>query len=55
MAGSFLICVYKDDQDRINFSNTLQHVSKRYNRICHVYCLKDKKIIELVKKYGYIQ
>ena len=28
--------VFKDDTDRYNFLNTLQHVNKRYNRICHV-------------------
>ena len=33
--------VFKDDQDRINFLNTLQHVNKRYNWICHAYCLMD--------------
>src|SRR5512147_3044024 len=31
--------VFKSDQDRINFLNTLQHVNKRYNWICHAYCL----------------
>lgn len=31
--------VFKDDQDRINFLNTLQHVNKKYNWICHAYCL----------------
>ncbi len=31
--------VFKDDQDRVNFLNTLQHVNKRYNWICHAYCL----------------
>lgn len=31
--------VFKDDQDRNNFLNTLQHVKKRYNFICHAYCL----------------
>ena len=31
--------VFKDDQDRENFLNTIQHVSKRYNWICHAYCL----------------
>ncbi len=30
--------VFKSDQDRINFLNTLQHVNKRYNWICHAYC-----------------
>ena len=33
--------VYKDDQDRINFFNTLRHVNRRYNWICHAYCLMD--------------
>jgi len=33
--------VFKSDQDRINFLNTLQHVNKRYNWICHAYCLMD--------------
>lgn len=33
--------VFKVDQDRINFLNTLQHVNKRYNWICHAYCLMD--------------
>ena len=31
--------VFKDDADRQNFLNTLQHVNKRYNWICHAYCL----------------
>ena len=31
--------VFKDDNDRQNFLNTLQHVNKRYNWICHTYCL----------------
>lgn len=31
--------VFKDDEDRKNFLNTLQHVNKRYNWICHAYCL----------------
>jgi len=33
--------VFKSDQDRLNFLNTLQHVIKRYNWICHAYCLMD--------------
>lgn len=33
--------VFKSDQDRVNFLNTLQHVNKRYNWICHAYCLMD--------------
>ena len=31
--------VFKDNQDRLNFLNTLQHANKRYNWICHAYCL----------------
>lgn len=31
--------VFKDDQDRENFLNTLQHVNKRYNWLYHAYCL----------------
>jgi REP element-mobilizing transposase RayT len=31
--------VFKDDRDRENFLNALQHVNKRYNWICHAYCL----------------
>ena len=31
--------VFKDDTDRGNFLNILQHVNKRYNWICHAYCL----------------
>ncbi len=31
--------VFRDDRDRENFLNTLQHVNKRYNWICHAYCL----------------
>lgn len=33
--------VFKGDQDRINFLNTLHRVNKRYNWICHAYCLMD--------------
>jgi putative transposase len=33
--------VFKDDLDRINFLNTLQHVNKRYNWLCHAYCMMD--------------
>jgi len=31
--------VFKDDLDRENFLNTLQQVNKRYNWLCHAYCL----------------
>ena len=31
--------IFKDDQDRENFLNTLDRVNKRYNWICHAYCL----------------
>jgi len=31
--------VFKDNQDRGNFLRTLQQVNKRYNWLCHAYCL----------------
>lgn len=31
--------VFRTDTDRQDFLNTLQHVNKRYNWICHAYCL----------------
>ena len=31
--------VFRTDTDRQNFLKTLQHVNKRYNWICHAYCL----------------
>ncbi len=31
--------VFKDEIDRDTFLRTLQHVNKRYNWICHAYCL----------------
>jgi len=31
--------VFKDDTDRENFLNIVQHVNKRYNWLCHAYCL----------------
>jgi len=33
--------VFKTDQDRTSFLSTLRHVNKRYNWICHAYCLMD--------------
>jgi len=33
--------VFRDEQDREAFLDTLQHVIKRYNWLCHVYCLMD--------------
>lgn len=33
--------VFKSDQVRNNFLNTLQHVNKRYHWLCHAYCLMD--------------
>ncbi len=33
--------VFKGDEDRIRFLNTLQHVNKRYNWTCHAYYLPD--------------
>ena len=31
--------IFRDDADRENLLNTLQHVNKRYHFICHAYCL----------------
>ena len=31
--------IFKNDHDYENFLNTLYHVNKRYNWICHAYCL----------------
>jgi REP element-mobilizing transposase RayT len=31
--------IFKDEQDYENFFNTLQRVNKRYNWLCHAYCL----------------
>ena len=31
--------VFKEEQDREDFLNTLAHVTKRYHWICHAYCL----------------
>lgn len=33
--------VFKDDKDREAFLNTLYDVNKRYNWLCHAYCLMD--------------
>lgn len=41
--------VFKDDQDRVNFLNALQHVNKRYNWICHAYCLMDNHYHVLIE------
>ena len=41
--------VCRNDQDRSNFLNTLQHVNKRYNWICHAYCPMDNHYHLLVE------
>ena len=41
--------VFKSDDDRLKFLNTLQHVNKRYNWICHAYCLMDNHYHLLVE------
>lgn len=33
--------IYSDDQDRENFLGVLETVVKRYNWLCHAYCLMD--------------
>ena len=41
--------VYDNEEDRANFLSTLQHVNKRYNWICHAYCLMDNHYHLLVE------
>ena len=33
--------IYKDDSDRSRFLDVLHNVNKKYNVICHAYCLMD--------------
>lgn len=33
--------IFKDDEDRKNFLNVIRHTNKRYNWICHAYCLMN--------------
>lgn len=33
--------IFEDDNDREEFLKTLVHVNKRYNWLCHAYCLID--------------
>ncbi len=41
--------VYKDDQDRENFLSPLDRVNKRYNWLCHAYCLMDNHFHLLIE------
>ncbi len=41
--------VYKDDRDRDNFLTTLDKVNKRYNWLCHTYCLMDNHFHLLIE------
>jgi putative transposase len=41
--------VYKDDRDREIFLSTLDKVNKRYNWLCHAYCLMDNHFHLLVE------
>ncbi|MGZ3495008.1 MAG: REP-associated tyrosine transposase [Thermodesulfobacteriota bacterium] len=41
--------VYKDDRDRENFLTTLDKVNRRYNWLCHAYCLMDNHFHLLVE------
>jgi len=41
--------VYRDDHDRETFLNTLQQLTKRYNWLCHAYCLMDNHYHLLVE------
>jgi REP element-mobilizing transposase RayT len=36
--------IFKDDQDRKMFLDTLADVTLRYNWLCHAYCLMDNHI-----------
>ena len=33
--------IYKDDVDRVSFLDTLVEVNRKYNWLCHAYCLMD--------------
>ena len=33
--------IFRDDQDRKTFLDTLKDVTRRYNWLCHAYCLMD--------------
>lgn len=33
--------IFRDDHDREDFLNILQHIISRYNWLCHAYCLMD--------------
>ena len=41
--------VYRDDRDRDNFLTTLDKVNKRYNWLCHAYCLMDNHFHLLIE------
>ena len=41
--------IFKDDQDRKMFLNTLQQVISRYNWICHAYCLMENNYHLLIE------
>jgi putative transposase len=43
--------VSKNDEDRRTFLNTLQHVNKRYNWICHAYCLMTNHFHLLIETH----
>jgi REP element-mobilizing transposase RayT len=39
--GNARKAIYRDDEDRRIFLETLLKVTKRYNWICHAYCLMN--------------
>lgn len=41
--------IYKDDQDRENFLFILDKVNKRYNWLCHAFCLMDNHFHLLIE------
>lgn len=39
--------IYLDDTDRINWLALFGHVCKRFNWVCHAYCLMDSHYLSL--------
>ena len=37
--------IFRDDQDRKMFLDTLKDVTLRYNWFCHAYCLMDNHVL----------
>jgi putative transposase len=41
--------IYSDDEDRKNFFGVLETIVKKYNWLCHAYCLMDNHYHLLVE------